>query len=122
VAPDELKLALVGSLEEVEPAPFGLLEPKEALRQDQARAVPPADVDFFVVPGVAFDRHGGRLGHGRGYYDRLLAHARPDATLAGLCFEVQLVDEVPMSGHDVRLDYVVTELGVYDAAKGVRIG
>jgi 5-formyltetrahydrofolate cyclo-ligase len=122
VAPDELKLALVGSLEEVEPAPFGLLEPKEALRQDQARAVPPADVDFFVVPGVAFDRHGGRLGHGRGYYDRLLAHARPDATLAGLCFEVQLVDEVPMSGHDVRLDYVVTELGVYDATKGVRIG
>jgi 5-formyltetrahydrofolate cyclo-ligase len=122
VAPDELKLALVGSLEEVEPAPFGLLEPKEALRQDQARAVPPADVDFFVVPGVAFDRHGGRLGHGRGYYDRLLAHARPDATVAGLCFEVQLVDAVPMAEHDVRLDYVVTELGVYDATKGVRIG
>jgi 5-formyltetrahydrofolate cyclo-ligase len=122
VAPDELKLALVGSLEEVEPAPFGLLEPKEALRQDQARAVPPGDVDFFVVPGVAFDRHGGRLGHGRGYYDRLLAHARPDATLAGLCFEVQLVDEVPMLEHDVRLDYVVTEQGVYDAVRGVRIG
>lgn len=120
VSPDGLCLALVGSLEEVAPASFGLLEPRDDIRQDLARQVAPDRVDFFVVPGVAFDRHGGRLGHGKAYYDRLLAHARPDATLAALCFEVQLVDKVPMVEHDVPMNYVVTEKQVYTGDRGSR--
>ncbi|HET7603092.1 MAG TPA: 5-formyltetrahydrofolate cyclo-ligase [Gemmatimonadales bacterium] len=120
VSPDGLCLALVGSLEEVAPAPFGLLEPRDEIRQDLARQVAADRVDFYVVPGVAFDRHGGRLGHGKAYYDRLLAHARPDATLAGLCFEVQLVDKVPMAEHDVLMNYVVTEKQVYTGDRGSR--
>lgn len=119
VSPAGLQLALVRSLEEVAPAPFGLLEPGENIRQDRARQVPPADVDFFAVPGVAFDRAGGRLGHGKAYYDRLLTQARPDACLAGLCFELQVVDAVPMEAHDIPMDYVVTEAAVYGDS-GVR--
>lgn len=120
VSPGGLCLALVGSLEEVAPAPFGLLEPRDEIRQDLARQVAPDKVDFYVVPGVAFDRDGGRLGHGKAYYDRLLARARPDATLAGLCFEVQLVDNVPMAEHDIPMNYVVTERQVYRGGRGSR--
>ncbi len=120
VSPGGLRLALVGSLEEVAPAAFGLLEPTDEIRQDLARQVAPDRVDFYVVPGVAFDRDGGRLGHGKAYYDRLLAQARPDATLAGLCFEVQLVDTVPMAEHDIPMNYVVTEKQVYKGKRGSR--
>ncbi len=120
VTVEGLRLALIGSLEEVAPAGFGLLEPVESVRLDLARDVPADQVDFFAVPGVAFDREGGRLGHGKGYYDRLLTGARPDACLTGLCFEVQVVDKVPMEVHDIRLDIVVTERAIYRRASGVR--
>ena len=69
----------------------------------------PADVDVFVVPGLAFDAQGGRLGYGQGYYDRLLSHARPDACIMGVAFELQLVPEVPRDSLDVLMAVVVTE-------------
>lgn len=67
-----------------------------------------------VTPGLAFDRHGGRLGHGLGYYDRLLAEmARQQVCKVGLAFDCQLVARVPMNMRDIRLDAVVTERSVY---------
>jgi 5-formyltetrahydrofolate cyclo-ligase len=66
-----------------------------------------------MVPGVAFDREGGRTGHGKGYYDKLLQHARPDAPLVALAFECQLFPEIPMQPHDIFMDAVVTEEAVY---------
>ena len=66
----------------------------------------------FVVPGLAFDRAGGRIGWGRGHYDATLA-AAPNARRIGLAFECQLVAEVPHAPHDVRLHFVVTELDTY---------
>ena len=74
-----------------------------------------------IVPGVAFDRDGGRLGHGFGYYDKLLNRARPDAPLVALAFECQLFPQIPMQAHDVFMDKVVTESAVY-AGKGRRAG
>ena len=50
-----------------------------------------------MVPGVAFDRRGGRMGHGKGYYDKLLQHARPDAPLVALAFECQMFPEIPVA-------------------------
>ena len=76
----------------------------------------PADarVELAVVPGLAFDRAGARLGHGRGHYDRLLALAgMREAFKAGLAFEFQMVNQLPSCAWDVRMDVVVTELGVY---------
>ena len=67
----------------------------------------PEELRVIVVPGVAFDAQGGRLGHGRGHFDRLLAES--GAVLVGLCFESHLVDTVPMESHDIRMDVVVTE-------------
>ena len=67
-----------------------------------------------VVPGVAFRRDGARMGNGQGYYDRLLQSVRPECRLVGLCYECQLFDNLIVSAHDVFMDKVVTESGVYD--------
>ncbi len=79
----------------------GIWEPSEVL------AASPGELRVIVAPGVAFDAQGGRLGHGRGHFDRLLALSR--ALLVGLCFENRLVETVPMELYDVRMDVVVTE-------------
>lgn len=68
-------------------------------------------IDLVVAPGLAFDRAGGRLGHGRGHYDRLLAGTK--AFKLGLALESQLVPRVPMNARDVRMDAVATERAVY---------
>jgi 5-formyltetrahydrofolate cyclo-ligase len=74
----------------------------------------PARVDLVVTPGLAFDRNGGRLGHGGGHYDRLLAGAAlQQAFKVGLALECQMVARVPMNARDIRLDAVVTERAVY---------
>ncbi|MGN1263895.1 MAG: 5-formyltetrahydrofolate cyclo-ligase [Prevotella sp.] len=64
-------------------------------------------IDLAVVPGVAFDRNGNRLGRGKGYYDRFLPLV-PQAYKIGICFEFQLVDEVPTDGNDIRMDEVIS--------------
>ena len=75
------------------------------IREPQGPAVDPSIIDLVIVPGVAFTLDGGRLGHGKAYYDRFLPLAR--AVTIGACFDEQLVDELPMEPHDVRLDRVV---------------
>jgi 5-formyltetrahydrofolate cyclo-ligase len=67
------------------------------------------DLELVIVPGVAFDRSGGRIGYGKGYYDGLLARCR--AVTVAAAFEVQVFERVPMEAHDVRIGRVVTEAG-----------
>lgn len=110
---DELELFHLEDLAELGPGVFGLLEPRAELRAQPGKRRHIAEVDIAMVPGVAFDRRGGRLGHGKGYYDRLLRRARPETLLAGVCFESQLVPEVPMGPRDVRMHRVITESGMY---------
>ncbi len=81
---------------------YGIPEPKEGLED-----VAIGEVDLFLCPGLGFDRKGGRIGRGKGFYDRMLEHAKPDAIKLGVCFEFQLVDEIEMEPHDVRMDEVV---------------
>ena len=69
--------------------------------------------DIVLVPLLAFDAGGGRLGYGGGYYDRTLA-AYPGALAVGVAFDAQEVDAVPMEAHDRRLDAVLTESGLRD--------
>lgn len=65
------------------------------------------DFDLIVVPGVAFDRNGNRIGRGRGYYDRFLCQ-HLDAKRIGICFDFQLVNEVPTEPLDIRMDEVIS--------------
>ena len=109
----ELRLFALANVGELAPAPFGLLEPPADLRADESRSVLPTEVDLFIVPGVAFDRRGGRLGHGRGYYDGLLGRARKGASFVAAAFDCQMVDAVPMTDRDVYLDAIATERVLY---------
>lgn len=70
--------------------------------------VAPESLDLVVVPGVAFDRAGHRLGRGAGYYDRFLSRIAAHTATAGICFDEQLVDAVPHGEHDRRVDCVFT--------------
>ena len=105
----DLALALIQSIHERVPASFGLLEPVPSVVADPERHCVSADVDLFLVPGLAFDREGGRLGYGKGYYDRLLRAARPGAVFLALAFESQMIENVPMLSHDVPVHLVMTE-------------
>jgi 5-formyltetrahydrofolate cyclo-ligase len=79
--------------------------------EPQRMVVAKADaLRVIVVPGLAFDTQGGRLGHGGGHFDRLLAHS--DALRVGLCFENRLVETLPMEPHDIPMDVVVTEMRI----------
>jgi len=110
---DVLELFHLKSMDELEIGTFGILEPRRARRSAAARRVGPEGLDLVMVPGVAFDRRGARLGHGKGYYDRLLRQLRPDALAVGVAFDCQLLPEVPMLEYDVFMDKVITEHAVY---------
>ena len=92
----------------VKPSSYGALEPAGGEK------VAPQEIDVVIVPGLAFDRSGHRVGYGRGFYDRFLGALRPDALTVGICFSVQLVDEVPHGRGDRPVDVVVTEDGLND--------
>jgi 5-formyltetrahydrofolate cyclo-ligase len=92
--------------EELVPGPYGVREP----RPDR-EAVPLGRGDLLLVPGLAFDRRGGRLGRGGGAWDRTLAGA-PGAIAVGIGYEFQLVAEVPREAHDRSLAALLTECGL----------
>lgn len=87
---------------------FALMEPRAEMPR-----VDLEDIAAFVVPGLAFDREGGRVGWGRGHYDATFALARMDALRVGLAFECQVVDRVPREAHDALVHFVVTEATTY---------
>jgi 5-formyltetrahydrofolate cyclo-ligase len=106
---------------------FCRLRPGEALKAGPLGIGEPAEpewigageLDFIVVPGVAFDPQGRRLGHGRGCYDRLLAGAGR-AFKAGLCFDWQVAPAIPAEAWDVAMDAVVTESTIYGGGARAR--
>jgi 5-formyltetrahydrofolate cyclo-ligase len=108
------------STDELAPGQFNILEPRRELREAPGRSIDASQIDLVVVPGVAFDRHGGRLGHGRGYYDELLRRLRPGVPRIGLAYECQLFDQIPMLPHDMPMHKVITERMVYGKGLGIR--
>jgi 5-formyltetrahydrofolate cyclo-ligase len=80
--------------------PFDILEPTES------NPAPVNRLDLILAPGLAFDLRGRRLGRGKGFYDRLLSAAQ--GVKCGICFDEQLLPEIPVEPHDVSLDFLVT--------------
>jgi len=109
----ELELFHLESMEELEIGMYKILEPREDLRKVETKRVDVKALDLILVPGVAFDARGGRTGHGKGYYDKLLENAKPETPLIALAFQCQIFDEIPMQEHDIFMDKVVTEEKVY---------
>jgi len=105
-----LEFALVEDFDRLREGRYGVREPGA-----ECPARRPAAGGLVLVPGLAFDREGGRLGRGGGFYDRTLARIdreRRRPVLLGAGFAVQIVERVPMESHDVRVDGLLTEDGI----------
>ncbi|MDE3000562.1 MAG: 5-formyltetrahydrofolate cyclo-ligase [Gemmatimonadota bacterium] len=101
----------IRGLAELKPSRFGLLEPSD----EDGAVVPPDAFDIVLVPGLAFDCSGNRVGFGAGYYDRFLSMAL--AIKIGLAYDFQLFDRLPTGPRDIPMDLVVTESGVHDTRR-----
>ena len=110
----ELELFHLENMDELEIGMYRILEPRQDLRHLPEKQVAVESLDLIMVPGVGFDSRGARMGHGKGYYDKLLEHARPDTPLVALAFECQMFEEIPVAEHDVFMDAIITEEGIYD--------
>lgn len=84
---------------------YGILEPN----REKLAEIEPGTIDIVLVPGVVFDINRFRIGYGAGYYDRFLKTVRSDCFKAGLAFDVQVVDDVPVDSHDMQMDVIITE-------------
>ncbi|MFG0244918.1 MAG: 5-formyltetrahydrofolate cyclo-ligase [Phycisphaerales bacterium JB052] len=98
--------------DDLEMGRYGIRVPRDGLT-----VVEPAELDVILLPGLAFDRAGNRLGRGAGFYDRFISalhHAGHRPTLIGVCHHAQIVDSVPTEPHDHPVDRIITELGPLD--------
>jgi 5-formyltetrahydrofolate cyclo-ligase len=84
---------------------FGIWEPNA----EKTVKIPIQEIEVFVIPGIAFDLQGNRIGRGKGYFDRYLAGLQTFQTKIGLAFEVQLCQSLPTDKHDIKVDILVTE-------------
>jgi len=90
---------------------LGFLQPHES-----ARRVSPDEIDIALLPGLAFDLYGNRLGRGAGYFDRLLLATRAGSKRVGVVPADLVIDELPVEAHDIPVDYLATEEGVIETA------
>jgi len=98
-----LLISEINNLEELEPGAFGIPEPKNP------REFPLEKIDLVVIPGIAFDRKGNRVGYGMGFYDRFLKGLKPHVPKIALAYDFQIVNEIPAEGEDVTVDMIITE-------------
>ncbi|MCF8720105.1 5-formyltetrahydrofolate cyclo-ligase [Nitrospina gracilis] len=90
--------------------PFGIREPEDRF----LKWVPPEEIDLVFMPGLAFDREGGRIGYGKGYFDRLLDRLNEHAGRVALAFDFQIHDTLPQGPSDRRVHQIVTETKIID--------
>ena len=112
---ERMQAVAIRSMDELVPGRFGLREPaggEGGESQSAVEAWPIAGIDLIIVPALAYDRAGNRLGRGAGFYDRFLAQPGRRAVTCGLAFAEQLVDHVPMHENDVPVDMLVTDAEV----------
>jgi 5-formyltetrahydrofolate cyclo-ligase len=104
----EVEAAFVAADAPMVASSYGPVEPADRGAAD------PSAIDVVILPGLAFDRFGRRLGYGGGYLDRYLRRVRASSPRIAIGFALQVVDEVPASANDERVDLVVTEAGVVE--------
>ena len=111
---NKLGLWHLEDMDELVVGKWNILEPPKDRWGEEGKEIDPKALDLIMVPGVGFDRKGGRMGNGQGYYDRLLDATRDDAPLIALCFESQMFPEILVGPHDVFMDKVITEKEIYE--------
>ena len=106
----EIEPSVIIDFDNLIPGKFGILEPIDLMKTAYK------NIGLVLVPGIAFDREGHRIGYGFGYYDRFLAKV-PKAIKIGLAFDFQIAGNIPKEAHDVPVDLVVTEERVVECGK-----
>lgn len=101
----QMVISAMETFDDVEPGYFGVREPKREL----LRPIEKNQIDLILVPAVAFDRKGYRVGYGGGYYDRFLSEIGKDVPRIGLVFSCQMIGEVPVDNYDLPVDKIITE-------------
>jgi 5-formyltetrahydrofolate cyclo-ligase len=102
---------------ELEIGTFNILEPKKEF----FRPVSPEEIDFIIVPGIAFDKDGDRIGYGMGFYDKFLSSLKKRIPTVGLAYEFQIVDDIPVHDKDVTVNKVITEKRIIGNAKKCKL-
>jgi 5-formyltetrahydrofolate cyclo-ligase len=110
---DELRLFVLKDFSELMTINFGVLEPKLKLRELPERQMSIDELQIVIVPGIAFDPNGGRVGRGKGYYDRFIKKLPENVTTIALAFDCQMFDNVPMNENDQFVKIIVTESKIY---------
>ncbi|MEA1940269.1 MAG: 5-formyltetrahydrofolate cyclo-ligase [Candidatus Caldatribacteriota bacterium] len=93
----------------------GILEPEEKY----VRVISPEKLDLIILPGIAFDYKGNRIGRGMGYYDRFLKKINYSAKIIALSFEMQIVDKIPVDANDISVHKIITEKRVIKTANNI---
>lgn len=95
---------IIDGISQLTPNKMGILEPV----YDENRILQPKDIDLLIVPGLAFDKNGGRIGYGGGFYDRYMAKVKENVPRIAVAYDFQILDFIPMEKHDMKVDYVIT--------------
>ena len=98
-----LILSKLNSFEDLGQGPYGILEPKK----EKIKETSIDEIDLIIVPGIGFDLKGNRIGHGKGFYDRLLKNT--NVPIIALAFEFQIIEKIPVDEHDKPVDIIITE-------------
>jgi 5-formyltetrahydrofolate cyclo-ligase len=110
----ELIPSVITTMDELEPGYFNILTPKEEF----IRPIEPDEIDVVLVPGVAFDHHGYRVGYGGGFYDRFLPRLKRDAKRIAIGFSLQILDQVPRESFDLPVEMIISEKGLLPCDEG----
>ena len=94
----------LNSFDDMTEGNYGILEPKHTTPKIDENLI-----DLAFIPGLAFDKRGGRVGYGGGFYDRFMNNMRKEAKKIGLAYNFQILDEVPMEKHDLFIDGIITD-------------
>ena len=94
--------SLIQSWDNLKPGAYGILS------ATTTNPIKLSTIDMIIIPGIGFDTTGGRIGHGKGYYDRLLTQTT-QAYRVALAFEFQIIDQIPTESHDISMDLIITE-------------
>ncbi len=108
VAGDTLVFKAVGDENTIEKGSFGILEPKPSQPE-----ILPEEIDLILIPGAVFDKTGGRIGYGKGYYDRILPRLSEKCEMLGVAYSVQIADKIETEPHDIKVRLIVTEEGIH---------
>lgn len=107
-AGESLEICKIRSWDDLVPGKYSIPEPGDGLEVLKKYSF----LDLVIVPGIGFDEKGYRIGRGKGYYDRFLARLDRGILKLGLAFDVQILNSVPVTGHDEKIDGIVTENGL----------